>query len=155
MTDLTKVSGFVKAATSKYDGGVNIDDTWYNATERTKQYVVKLQKGDRVQLDVDQDRKIHFVKILDAVPDDGPAAPKKTETFGQQGKIALSAEEKAIIVDQTVNIAKNVMLAVKNAAEKEIFNSPEDKEKYKDSLGQHINSMFIFVTRQLKDKGVL
>jgi hypothetical protein len=152
MTDLTKISGFVKAVTSKYSGGVNIDDVWYNGTDRTKQYIEKVHKGDKAELDVDLDGKIHFIKILEAAP----AAPAgRTETFGQQGRIELSAEEKAVIIDHTIGVGKNIMMAVKKVAEEEIFKTPEDKERYKDSIGQHINSMFIFVTRQLEDKGVL
>lgn len=142
----TSIEGIVSATSSKFNGGILIGPTWYNGTDRTKNFVNQVKKGDKVKLDIDEKNKVHFVKILESAPE----TPQ--QTFGNaENKINLSAEEKAVILDSVIGTGNNIMTAVKKGAE-EIFGSDE---RYKDSIGQHVNSMFIFVTRTLKDKGIL
>ena len=69
----------VKGKVEKYHkvegkpAGIAIAGTWYNATERTEQYITKALEGKQVMLKVDGKNLIHFVSIVGGSEEQNPA----------------------------------------------------------------------------------
>lgn len=63
-------------------GGIKFEetgDTWFNPSDAVKQYIMSLQKGDKVEYSVDEHNKITFIKKTvsgggDSSPHDTPSA---------------------------------------------------------------------------------
>jgi hypothetical protein len=69
----------VKGKVEKYHkvegkpAGIAIAGTWYNATERTEQYITKALEGKQVMLKVDGKNLIHFVSVVGGSEEQKPA----------------------------------------------------------------------------------
>jgi hypothetical protein len=70
----TKVSGEVEQVSQKWDGGVKVNGTWYNGTKVTANYVKGCQKGQTVELTLDDRNKIMFLKSNGAPSPQAPPA---------------------------------------------------------------------------------
>lgn len=139
-----KISGTVENINSKKRNGICIDGVWYNATPRTKGYVAKIEKGDVVELEVDG-QSINYLKINSSGGTPRPQEQPRPVPVA----ITKSAEDKATIINDEIDNLGNLMLACKTKVDK-LFG---EDEKYKDSMGQHCNSLFIALERGVRSKG--
>jgi len=112
---LTKVTGIVDSKSSKWNGGLNINDTWYNGTDRTKNFVQQVNKGDKVELDVNDSNKIVFVKVLEKAPE--PDQDSNTAS-APAPKVERSKEERAIDLAEVAESYLGLMkLSIVNATD--------------------------------------
>lgn len=145
MADSQKIQGRVDAVSQKFDGGIKIGETWYNGTKITGNFVKKAGKGQSVEIEVDERNKIQFIKFLSQIPTSEYSGPVQTEENNE-----IDPEEKLLILNAEVEKYAALMQVCKTATDR-IFAADE---KYKDSMGQHCNSLFIALDRALKDKGI-
>jgi hypothetical protein len=74
-----KITGVVEVASTK-TGGIKIGDKWHNCNEVAKKYVSKVSKGDSVELDLDDDGKVKFIRKLESTPGSNSNAPAAART---------------------------------------------------------------------------
>lgn len=88
MENKIKVKGIVEAISAKPGReGLKVDGEWFDATERTRQYVAKRKIGDAVYMEVEQGNKIAFCGDLRA--DDPDKVPKDAPNNAATAKISL------------------------------------------------------------------
>lgn len=149
MVENEKVSGVVEQVSQNYDGGIKIGGVWYNGNKTTGQYVKGCKKGQNVEISIDEKNKIHFLKNLS-----GGSAPQKQNDMPEEEyvdeQVPMTDEDRAVILDAEVKKYAGLMKICKSATDG-IFG---DDPKYKDSMGQHCNSLFIALDRALKEKGI-
>ena len=147
MAEKKKIEGIVEAINSKNRSGIKIGGSWYNSNKTTKNFVSKIEKGDKVEIDIDEDGYITFVKNLGKT--DGTTANDQQNTDFVRA-IELTSEEREVLLKETVDRYNELMKMCKLATDATFGND----ERYKDSLGQHCNSLFIAVDRTLREKGI-
>ena len=77
--------GIVKVTTDKFGGGINIEDIWYNASEQTKDFVLKIKKGDMVAgtyiVKAKGRKEINYIAKPEQQEDSGSSEPVAHETI--------------------------------------------------------------------------
>ena len=146
-----KIKGFVDAKSDKFNGGLKIQETWYNGTKDTAIFVKKVNKGSLVELEIDDNNKIQFVKVIE----DSANGIKQTVMPDVNTKPDIrTAASEIMIQEEIANVIENNKSLMKKCKEvtDEIFGNDE---KYKDFLGQHCNSLYISTERNLRSRGLI
>lgn len=149
-----EISGTIEAVSMNYSGGLLIAGNWYNGTKANETVVKAQQKNSVVTLTLDDKGKIANI-VSGGTP--SPAQPVQPQPTQQATpppaptNMPMSAEDKAVVLNQEVEKFANLMKVCK-AKTDEIFGADE---KYKDSMGQHCNSLFIAMDRRLKERGII
>jgi hypothetical protein len=154
MADEESITGIVEAVSVK-TGGIKVSGAWYNPTEKTKDYVMKAKKGDNVSMRLGEDKKIAFFQITGkssyANPVQSTAGYPASPGMSRDEQEMLNEADKAIIMDELRKKYSGIMQVCKAEVDR-LFGSDE---KYKDSMGQHCNSLFIALERAYKERRLL
>ena len=155
MVEDQKVVGQVEAVSQKFDGGIKIGEKWYNGTSKTGEYVKKVQKGQQVEITLNEKGKIGFLRTNGGPVSNGNSLPREeyhgpVEESVEDNSIPITQEDIAVILNGEIVKVEALMKVCKEATDR-IFGADPN---YKESLGQHCNSMFISLDRNLRDKGI-
>lgn len=117
------MKGIVEAITIKGTGGVRVSGVWFNGTQDTLETVKRLKKGAVVDFEITKDKYITKFNSIDM-----PITPAQDDILKEVDK-------------------QGAIMAACKATTDLIFTSDP---KYKDSMGQHCNTLYIQVCKVLQ-----
>ena len=145
-----KIRGIVEAKSDKYNGGLKINNVWYNGNEKTASFVKPVTKESLVEITVDEKNKIQFLKVIE------PAQHGKID----QQQLELKKPKEQSPEDTMKKTESTAEIVRKNAFLMKLCKTSTDETfgkdpNYKESMGQHCNSLFISTERACRVAGLL
>ena len=150
-----EITGTIEAVSQNYSGGLLIGGTWYNGTKANETVVKAQQKNAVVTLTLDDKGKIANITPggtpSPVQPQQPATAPAPVQQQAPPTTMQMSADDKAVVINAEVEKYSKLMELCRNKTV-EIFG---EDERFKDSMGQHCNSLFIALDRRLKERGII
>ena len=147
-----KIEGTVDAVSSKTKG-IKIGDSWYSSTDRTERYVTACQKGDKVEIEIDDKNKVTFIRSLEKTS--SPKSDSKSSYSSGQTKDSIPqiGLDEIEIVRRATKIRQITKALLKDCQDdaKTLFGTDE---AFKETMNTVTNSLFISRDRLYRDFGL-